>query len=130
MSRNQTFITRFLCFQKSTWEQDHRIPKIYINNHYANFYKDDIKVKTQSRHKTQKTEEDEKIVFQNKNKYKMQTYINPFEQNNNHSRTMHKIQFRSSFNGLTESIFIHDSKMCLNISKIVLGRKLHEKKNT
>ena len=28
----------------------------------------------------------------------MQTYINPFEQNNDHTRLMHKIQFCSSFN--------------------------------
>ena len=41
-------------------------------------YKDDIKFKTQDRKKTQKTQKDEKMVFQ-KNGYKMHTYVHLFE---------------------------------------------------
>ena len=50
-------------------------------------------MKTQSR---QKTQEDETEVFQ-KNIYKILTYINPFEQNNNHTRISHETEFRSAF---------------------------------
>ena len=49
--------------------------------------------KKQSR---QKTQEDETLVFQ-KNMHKIQSYKNPIEQNNDHTRKMHKIQFRSFF---------------------------------
>ena len=44
----------------------------------------------------EKTQGDKTLVFQN-NKYKMQIYINPFEQNNDHTWAMHKIQFHSFF---------------------------------
>ena len=55
-----------------------------------------MKFKTQSRKKTNKALEDEALLFQ-KNRHKIQTYINPFEENNDHTRITHKIQFRSSF---------------------------------
>ena len=45
---------------------------------------------------TQETQEHETVVFQ-KNRYKILTYINPFEQNNDHTRISHEIEFRSSF---------------------------------
>ena len=49
--------------------------------------------KTQSR---QKTEEHETLVFQNK-LCKIQTYINLFEQNNDHAWVMYEMQCLSSF---------------------------------
>ena len=45
---------------------------------------------------TQETQEHETVVFQ-KNRYKILTYINPLEQNNDHTRISHEIEFRSSF---------------------------------
>ena len=42
------------------------------------------------------TQEDETLIFQ-KNMYKMRTFINPLEQNNDHTQKIHKIQFRSFF---------------------------------
>ena len=57
------------------------------------FYKDDNKFKTQSK---QEIQEYETVVFQ-KNRYKILTYTNPFEQNNDHTRISHEIEFRSSF---------------------------------
>ena len=50
-------------------------------------------IKTHSR---QETQEYETVVFQ-KNRYKILTYVNPFEQNNDHARISHEIEFRSSF---------------------------------
>ena len=44
-----------------------------------------------------KTQKEKTVVFQ-KNRYKRPTYTNPFEQNNDHTRTSHKIEFRNSFN--------------------------------
>ena len=52
-------------------------------------------IKTHSR---QETQEYETVVFQ-KNRYKILTYVNPFEQNNGHTRISHEIEFRSSFKG-------------------------------
>ena len=73
-------------------------PGTYTVNHTCyEVYKDDIKFKTQSRQKTQKPQENQTVVFQ-KNRYKILTYINPFEQNNDHTRMSHEIEFRSSFN--------------------------------
>ena len=46
--------------------------------------------------KTQKTLEDETPVSQ-KNKCKMQTYMNLFEENNGHTRTMVKYNFVAPF---------------------------------
>ena len=40
--------------------------------------------------KKQKTEEDETLVVQ-KNRYTLQTCINSFEQNNDHTQIMHKM---------------------------------------
>lgn len=42
------------------------------------------------------TQEDETVIFQ-KHIYKMQTFINPLEQNNDHTQKINKIQFRSFF---------------------------------
>ena len=74
---------------QSTWQ----------NNDYTNVIKS-IKMIWNSKHRSerkQKTQEDETLVFQ-KNRYKMQTYINPFEENNHHMWVIHKIQFWSYFN--------------------------------
>ena len=46
--------------------------------------------------KKQKTDEDETVVFQ-KSRYKILTYINPFEQNNDHTRISYEIEFCSFF---------------------------------
>ena len=46
--------------------------------------------------KKQKTDEDETVVFQ-KSRYKILTYINPFEPNNYHTRILYEIEFRSFF---------------------------------
>ena len=52
-----------------------------------------------SKQKTQKAQKDKKLVSQkNRNGYKTQTYINPFKQNNDHTRIICKIGFCSSFN--------------------------------
>ena len=56
-----------------------------------------MKFQTRSRQKTKKAKEDETLVFQN-NRYKIQTYINSFEEHNGHTRITHKMQFCSSFN--------------------------------
>ena len=50
MSYNGTFITRFLSFHESTWEQNHRAPSIYTNNHYTNVIKS-IKMASNSKHR-------------------------------------------------------------------------------
>ena len=91
----RTFITRFLFLQinvrtklQTTW---HLYKQSLCKCYYV--YKDDINFKKQSR---QKTQEDETLVFQ-KIMHKIQTYKNPIEQNNDHTRKMHKIQFRNSF---------------------------------
>ena len=57
-------------------------------------------IKTHSR---QETQEYETVVFR-KNRYKILTYINPSEQNNNDTRISHETEFRSSFN-VTERNF-------------------------
>ena len=90
MNQNRTFITRILCFHESKWEQNHRAPGIYTDNHYTKVYEDDIKLKTQSKQKTQRTQEDRTLVFQ-RNRYKMQT--NPFEENIDHMRIMQRYNF-------------------------------------
>ena len=59
-------------------------------------YKNGIEFEAKNRQWAQKTQKDEKLVSQ-KIKWKMQTYINRIEQNNNHTRIMHKIRFWSSF---------------------------------
>ena len=83
---------------QSTWH-------LYKQSLYKCFYvyDDDIKFKTQA--ENAETQEDEALVLQ-KNMYKMQNYINPFEQNNDHMRVTHKIQYFSSLKHY-ESIF-HD----------------------
>ena len=102
MSHNRTFIIQFLCFHKSIWEQNHIVPGIYIVNHayVIKFIKMTNIIKTHSR---QETQEYETVVFQ-KNRYKILTYTNPSEQNNNDIRISHEIEFRSSFN-VTERNF-------------------------
>ena len=55
--------------------------------------------------KKQKTQEDETLVLQ-MNRNNMQTYLNPFEQNNGHMLTIHKTQYLSSINGSISSILI------------------------
>ena len=57
------------------------------------------------RQKTQKIQEDEAVVFQ-KNRYKILTYINSFEQNNDHTKILHETEFRSSFKESVFSIYI------------------------
>ena len=54
-------------------------------------------------HSRQETQEYETVIFQ-KNRYKILTYINPSEQNNNDTRISHETEFRSSFN-VTERNF-------------------------
>ena len=45
-------------------EQNHRAPGPYtVSDTYVIVHKDDLKFKTQSRQKTQKTQEDESVVF-------------------------------------------------------------------
>ena len=41
-----------------------------------------------------------------KNRQKMQTYINCIEQNNDHARIIHKTRFRSSFRVTIKKMFI------------------------
>ena len=92
-------------FSDIKMRQNHRALASYRNNHYTNIikyaYKDDIKFKTQSREKSQKTQEGKTLVFQ-KNQYKVQHKVQykvqykPFEENSDHTRITHKIQFRSS----------------------------------
>ena len=55
-----------------------------------------MKFKAHSRQQKSRTLEGEKLVFQ-KNRYKIQTYINPFEKNNDHMWITRKMQFCSSF---------------------------------
>ena len=57
------------------------------------FIRFSIKFKTLSRQKTQKIQEDKTVVFQN-NIYKILNYVNPFEQNNDHTRISHEIELR------------------------------------
>ena len=66
---------------------------LYIELYMLLSYKDDIKLKTQSRPKTQ---EDETVVFQ-KSRYKILTYTSPFEQNDYHAQISHEKELRSSF---------------------------------
>ena len=73
---------------QSTW---HLYKQSLYKCYYV--YDDDIKFKTQT--ESTEAQEDETLVFQ-KNMYKIQNYINPFEQNNDHARLMHKIQYLSS----------------------------------
>ena len=53
-----------------------------------------------SKQKSQKAQKNEKLDFQ-KNRQKMQTYINPFEKNNDHTRIMRN-QFVTPLRILTE----------------------------
>ena len=66
---------------------------LYIELYMLLSYKDDIKLKTQSRPKTQ---EDETVVSQ-KSRYKILTYTSPFQQNDYHAQISHEKEFRSSF---------------------------------
>ena len=59
---------------------------LYIELYMLLSYKDDIKLKTQSRPKTQ---EDETVVFQ-KSRYKILTYTSLFEQNDYHAQISHE----------------------------------------
>ena len=52
---------------------------------------------TNLKHRADRKQEYETVVFQ-KNRYKVLTCVNPFEQNNDHTRISHEIEFRSSFN--------------------------------
>ena len=68
-------------------------PGIYIVNHtYVIKF---MKMTTNLKQNRQETQEYETVVFK-KIRYKILTYINPFEQNNNHTWISH--EFRSSFN--------------------------------
>ena len=49
-----------------------------------------------SKHRADIKQEHETPVFQKK-RYEMQTYKNPFEQNNDHTRIMHEMQCLRSF---------------------------------
>ena len=65
------------------WEQSHIAPGIYIVNH-AHVIKF-IKITTNLKHRAGRKQEYETVVFQ-KNRYKILKYVNPFEQNNDHTR--------------------------------------------
>ena len=103
MNHNQ-----FLCYSFLFWQIIVRI-KSHIQS--TKF----IKIASNSKHsrqKTQKMQEDETVVFQ-KNRCKMLTYINPFEQNHDHMRISHEIEFRSSFK--EKLCFIIDVTICLDV---------------
>ena len=51
---------------------------------------------TNLKHRADRKQEYETVVFQ-KNRYKVLTCVNPFEQNNDHTRISHEIEFQSSF---------------------------------
>ena len=73
--------------------REHSTKYLCIESYMLLSYKDHIKLKTQSR---QKTQEDETVVFQ-KSRYKILTYTSPFEQNDYHTQISHEKEFRSSF---------------------------------
>ena len=53
----------------------------------------------------------------------MQTYINPFEQSNDHMRIMHYTQFRSSFKNKTpicEQIRVREKSILTNEKKLLV----------
>ena len=80
-------------------KQNYGASGIYKQNCYSNISNSrkmlaNSKLKADER--KQKTQEDETLVLQ-KNRYKMQTYFNLFQQNNDHMRIMHKMQCCSSF---------------------------------
>ena len=60
--------------------------------------------------KNSESTERRKIVFQ-QNGYKMQTYIDPFKENNDHTRLIRTVLFRGSFNFFFEFLYPkkHDS---------------------
>ena len=103
MSHNRTFITRFLYFHISAWEQNYRAPGIDINNHHINVLKPIKTISNSKNRANRKYRKHKTLVFQ-KNTYKMQTYKNPFEQNNDYRRSIHETQFRSSLILLFRSI--------------------------
>ena len=78
-----------------------------------------IIIKTQSR---QKAQEGKVIVFQKK-RYELQTCINLFEQINDHTRIMHKIQFRSSFKTINLFQISHQTYLIKHDIYITLGKK-------
>ena len=45
------------------WEQNHRVPKTYINNEYRNVIQFTATKSKQSRQKTPKTQKDERLDF-------------------------------------------------------------------
>ena len=61
-----------------------------------------------SKQKTRKAQKNGKLVFQ-KNRQKIQTYINPIKQNNDHIRIMCKVRFRSSF----KTYFLPQNYSCM-----------------
>ena len=64
-----------------------------------------IRFKTlDSKQKIQTTQKDEKLAFQ-KNKLKMQTCMNPFEQNNDHNKIIKIIRTGTSFGIFTSTTF-------------------------
>ena len=87
--QNRTFINSLLSFHK-----ENKLKSTFLNNDntYIKVLIQNIRCKTKNRkHRS------EKVVFQ-KNRQKIQTDINLFELNNDHTQIIRKIQFRSSFN--------------------------------
>ena len=106
---NQIFIIRHLLLQTAfvKWKEIHRasimLYQCYIKS---------VKKKTRNRQEAQKTQKDEKLFF-NKNRQKMQTYINP--QHNDHLRIIYKIGFRSSLS----------KKSCVLLCYLNLDIRMH-----
>ena len=76
-------------FRKLTCEQNHKAPGLYTNNCYTNVVKY-IKMTPKLKQRAVRKQRKKILVFQ-ENRYKMQTFINPFEQNNNQTRIIHEI---------------------------------------
>ena len=108
ISYNQIFITRHLFLQTAfvKWEELHRASSMLYQ-----FYIKSVKKKTKNRQEAQKTQKDEKLFF-NKNRQKMQTYINP--QHNDHLRIIYKVGFRISFS----------KKSCILLCYLSLGIRM------
>ena len=69
-----------------------KLRSTFLNN-------DNAYVKTLIQNTQTESTERQKISFpKNRNRKKRQTWINPFKQNNDHTRVMRKIGFRSSLN--------------------------------
>ena len=62
---------------------------MYTNNCYTNVIKY-IKLTPKLKQRVVRKQGKEILVFQNK-RYKMQAFINPLEQNNDHTRIIHEI---------------------------------------